>query len=266
MGGGEAYQLTDSQASPSPASRGRRTASSIAFLAVDTLPESRRSEAAAARRSAGVRGQSSSVARLGRRRRREEGERDRARRLHGEGRAVVVARRPRLAYQASPTTLLRETRTDAYVVTVADQHNERISRSPDVAHRRPCGRRTDARSPTRRCRRATRRAPTASPTCRSATIISAVRRRRRNATKDVYDAKADVSAGTPQWTRRRQRAFCSRRASARTPPSTRYDVASGKLSTVVDKTLLRGLSFSSRRKDRRLRDGFAECAGRRPRE
>jgi len=33
----------------------------------------------------------------------------------------------RLAYARRPTTMLRETRTDAYVVSVADQRNERIS-------------------------------------------------------------------------------------------------------------------------------------------
>ena len=38
----------------------------------------------------------------------------------------------RLAFAASPTTMLRETRTDGYVVNVADQRLEKISRSTDV--------------------------------------------------------------------------------------------------------------------------------------
>ena len=149
----------------------------------------------------------------------------------------------RLAFAASPTTMLRETRTDGYVVNVADQHLEKISRSTDVQG-------TPAWSPD-----GATLAYTILPQSHKARAdgISDVEIGNSHlllynvgakTTRDTYDAKADVSAGTPLWTPdgkqilfvTGERAYSAVYA---------FDVASGKLSRVVDKALIRGLSLSS---------------------
>src|SRR5262249_4388839 len=132
MDGGEAYQLTTSKESITGFAWSK-DAKQIAFLAVDTLPKV--DDAKRARRDdpqvfeGNLRLSHAWVVDVASKKATEI--------VHGD---FTVKGAPnwspdgtRLAYSASPTTLLRETRTDAYVVTIADHHNERISRSTDVA-------------------------------------------------------------------------------------------------------------------------------------
>ncbi|HEY2164369.1 MAG TPA: S9 family peptidase, partial [Gemmatimonadaceae bacterium] len=149
----------------------------------------------------------------------------------------------RLAYQASPTTLLRETRTDAYVVSLVDKRNEKISGHSDVQS-------TPVWSPDGRTL-----AYTVLPQEHSARAdsISDVEIGNNHlllydvaarTTKDTYDAKADVSEGSPQWSRDGSRLFFVTGERAYSAVYA-YDVASGKLTRVVDKLLIGGFSQSA---------------------
>jgi dipeptidyl aminopeptidase/acylaminoacyl peptidase len=148
----------------------------------------------------------------------------------------------KLAYQASPTTMLRETRTDAYVVAVADHRNEKISLKPDVQS-------TPVWSPDGRTLAYTTlpQTHTARPDGISDVQIGnnhlVLYDVGTKATKDVYDAKADVSAGAPQWTTDGTKLVFT--TGERTFNAVYlHDVATGTLTRVVGKTLARGLSLS----------------------
>jgi dipeptidyl aminopeptidase/acylaminoacyl peptidase len=244
MAGGEAYQLTDSRESITGFAWSK-DGSRIAFLAVDTLPKG--DEAKRKRRDdplvfeGNLRLSHVWVVDVAAKKSSEI--------VHGD---YTVKGAPswspdgqRLAYQASPTTLLRETRTDAYVVTLTDHRSERISGPghSDVQS-------TPAWSPDGRTL-----AYTTLPQSHTARAdsISDVQIGNNHlilydvashANKDVYDAKADVSAGTPQWTPDGTRILFSTGERAFNAIYS-YDIASSKLARIVDKQLIRGLSLSS---------------------
>ena len=148
----------------------------------------------------------------------------------------------RLAFQASPTTMLRETRTDAYLLSVADHKLEKFSTKADVQT-------TPAWSPDGRTL-----AYTTLPQAHAARADSISDVMIGNShlmlydvasktNKDVYDAKADVSAGAPIWSADGKTIFFTTGERAYNAVYA-HDVATGKLTRVVDKLLLRGLSLS----------------------
>ena len=169
----------------------------------------------------------------------EEVERDRAWRIHGEGRADAgrpTATRLRVSGVAdhaasrdahrrvrrhrAPTAATRESRTGQSDVQSTPAW------SPDG---RTLAYTTLPQSHTRARRQHLRRAD------RQQSPHPATTSHRARPAKDVYDAKADVSAGTPQWTPDGKRILFSTGERAYTAVYA-YDVAGGKLSKVADKT------------------------------
>ena len=241
MDGGEAYQLTSSKESISGFAWSK-DGKQIAFLAVDTLPKV--DEAKRTRRDdpqvfeGNLRLSHAWVVDVATKKATEV--------VHGDftvkGAPTWSPDGSRLAYAASPTTLLRETRTDAYVVTIADRHNERISRSSDVQG-------APAWSPDGRTLAYATLPQSHTPRADSISDVQIGNSHLMlydvggKATKDVYDAKADVSAGAPQWSADGKRILFTTGERAYGAVYA-YDVASGSLSRVIGKVLLRGLSFS----------------------
>lgn len=242
MAGGEAYQLTSSREAITGFAWSKDGAR-IAFLAVDTL---RKDDDAKRRRGddpsvyeGGLRLSHVWVTDVGAAKQPTEV-------VHGDftvkGAPTWSPDGERLAYQASPTTLLRETRTDAFIVTIADHHNEKFSGRSDVAS-------TPVWSPDGRTL-----AYTSLPQGHNARAdsISDVQIGNNHlilydvasrSARDTYDAKADVSAGSPVWTAdgkrllfvTGERAFSAVYA---------YDLDGARLTQLVDKLLIRGLSLS----------------------
>jgi len=242
MGGGEAYQLSTSKESITGfawSKDGKR----IAFLAVDSLAKD--DDAKRKRKDdpqvyeGGLRLSHGWVIDVDSKKATEI--------LHGDftvkGAPTWSPDGARLAYQASPSTLLRETRTDAYVATLADKRNEKISGKSDVQS-------TPAWSPDGRTL-----AYTVLPQSHTARAdsISDVEIGNNHlllydvtarTTKDTYDAKADISEGAPQWTRDGQRLLFVTGERAYNAVYA-YDVATGTLTRVIDKTLIGGFSQSA---------------------
>jgi dipeptidyl aminopeptidase/acylaminoacyl peptidase len=242
MSGGEAYQLSTSKEAVSGfawSKDGKR----IAFLAVDTLPKE--DEAKRRRKDdpqvyeGGLRLSHVWVIDVDTKKATEL--------VHGD---FTVKGAPswspdgsRLAYQASPTTLLRETRTDAYVVTLADHRNEKISGKSDVQS-------TPAWSPDGRMLAFTALPQSHMPRPDSISDVEIGNSHLllydvpAHTMKDAYDAKTDVSAGTPQWTRDGKRLLFVTGERAYNAVYA-YEVANGKLTRVADKLLIGGFSQSA---------------------
>jgi dipeptidyl aminopeptidase/acylaminoacyl peptidase len=242
MAGGEAYQLTSSK-EPITGYAWSKSGSRIAFLAVDTLPKI--DDAKRKRRDdplvyeGGLRLSHAWVVDVRTKTASEV--------VHGDftvrGAPAWSPDETRLAYSASPTNLLRETRSDAYVVTIADRRNEKISSHSDVAT-------APVWSPDGRTL-----AYTTLPQSHAvrADSISDVQIGNNHlllydvasrTTKDVYDAKADISAGSPQWTPDGRRLVFTTGERAYNAVYT-YDVAGNQLTRAIDKQLIRGLSYSA---------------------
>jgi dipeptidyl aminopeptidase/acylaminoacyl peptidase len=242
MGGGEAYQLSSSNESVGSfawSKDGRR----IAFLAVDTLAKAddakrrRKDDPQVYEESL----RSSHVWAI------DVGTRAATEVVHGDftvkGAPTWSPDGSRLAYRASPTALLRETRTDAYVVTLADRRIEKISARPDVES-------TPMWSPDGRTLAYTIRPQTHVARADGISdmqignyhlLLYDVGTR---TTKDTYDPKADVSEDAPQWTRDGRRLlFVTQERAYNTMYA--YDVAAGRLTRVVEKTLITGFSQSA---------------------
>jgi dipeptidyl aminopeptidase/acylaminoacyl peptidase len=197
MEGGEAYQLTSSKEAVGGFSWSR-DGSKIAFLAVDTLPKS--DEAKTKRRDdaqvfeGNFRLSHAWVVDVATKQATEV--------AHGNitvsGGDTWAPDGKRTAFQAAPTTLLRDSRSDVYIVSLADKRLQKITQRPEAGS-------PPAWSPDGKTI-----AFTILPQSHKARPDSIMDREIGNdhlvlydvasgTTKDVYDAKLDVSAGNPQW-------------------------------------------------------------------
>ncbi len=241
MDGGEAYQLTTSKENVT-GFEWAKDGSRIAFLAVDTLPKT--DEAKTARRDDpqvfedNFRLSHAWVIDVATKRATEV--------AHGN---LTVSGAPswspdgtRLAFQAAPTTMLRDTRSDIYVVTIADKSLTKITTK------------SEAGSPPAWSPDGKRIAFTVLPQSHTARPDSIMDREIGNdhlmlydvatgKAKDTYDAKVDISAGNPRWTPDGSRVLLTTGERAWSALYA-YDVASNKLNRLVGKVLIGNPSLS----------------------
>ena len=241
MDGGEAYQLTTSKENVT-GFEWAKDGSRIAFLSVDTLPKT--DEAKATRRDdpqvfeENFRLSHAWVIDVATKRATEV--------AHGN---LTVSGAPswspdgtRLAFQAAPTTMTRDSRSDIYVVTIADKSLTKITTKPEAGS-------PPAWSPDGKTI-----AFTMLPQSHTARPDSIMDREIGNnhlvlydvasgKAKDTYDPKVDVSAGNPRWTPDGRRILFTTGERAWAAVYA-YDVASNKLSRIVDKVLIGQPSLS----------------------
>ena len=246
MDGGEGYQLTTSKENVT-GFEWSKDGSRIAFLAVDTLPKN--DEAKTARRDDpqvfedNFRLSHAWVIDVATKRASEV--------AHGN---LTVSGAPswspdgtRLAFQAAPTTMIRDSRSDIYIVTIADKSLTKITPKPEAGS-------APAWSPDGKTI-----AFTVLPQSHTARPDSIMDREIGNdhlvlydvatgKAKDTYDAKADISAGNPRWTPDGSRVLFTTGERAWAAVYA-YDVASNKLNRIVGKVLIGNPSLS---KDGRL--------------
>ena len=241
MEGGEAYQLTTSKENVG-GFEWSNDGSRIAFLAVDTLPKT--DEAKTARRDdpqvfeGNFRLSHVWVVDVATRRANEV--------AHGN---LTVSGTPswspdgtRLAFQAVPTTMLRDTRSDVYVVSIGDKSLKKITTKPEAGS-------PPAWSPDGKTI-----AFSVLPQSHVARADSIMDRQIGNdhlvlydvasgKSKDTYDPKIDVSAGNPRWTPDGSRVLFTTGERAWNAVYA-YDVASNKLNRLVGKMLIGSPSLS----------------------
>lgn len=148
----------------------------------------------------------------------------------------------RLTFSTAPTPMVRDSRSDAYVVTVTDKRLERISSGADVAS-------SPVWSPDGRTI-----AFTIVPNSHRANADSIMDRELRNEhivlydvasrrARDVYDPTPDVSAAQLEWTPDGKRlVFVTQERAFNAVYG--YDVATGKLARITGGLLLRSPSMS----------------------
>ena len=241
MDGGEAYQLTTSKENVS-GFEWSKDGSRIAYLAVDTLPKA--DEAKTARRDdpqvfeGNFRLSHAWVIDVATKRATEV--------AHGN---LTVSGAPswspdgtRLAFQAAPTTMLRDTRSDIYIVTVADKSLKKITTKPEAGS-------PPAWSPDGKTI-----AFTILPQTHTARADSIMDREIGNdhlvlydvasgSAKDTYDPKIDISAGNPRWAPDGSRVLFTTGERAWAAVYA-YDLASNKLNRLVGKMLIGSPSLS----------------------